>query len=219
MSRRLLFLAALPLGVFLLTAAGEPGVAEVRRALERHYNTTSTFEADFVQRYTLGAQTLVESGRVYFQKPGLMRWEYSVPQEKLFFTDGKYAYLYVPEERQVRRQSLKKAQEWQAAFALLLGRVDLGRLFTALELVRIHHLQSPARWQLRGLAKSDQQAFREVWFDLDEAYRVLRLEIRQRDGSLMEFHFRRWQENHPLPRELFRLRVPPGTAWIEDEPS
>ncbi|MGH9862157.1 MAG: LolA family protein [Candidatus Acidiferrales bacterium] len=219
MSRRLLLLAALPLGFLLLSAAEEPGVADVRRAVERHYNTTNTFEADFVQRYTLGAQTLVESGRVYFHKPGRMRWEYTTPQEKLFLTDGDSAYLYVPQERQVRRQSLKKAPEWQAAFALLLGRVDLGRLFASLTLVRIHHLQSPARWQLRGLAKSDRQGFREVWFDLDETYRVLRIEIRLRDGSLMEFHFRRWRENQPLPPELFRLRLPPGTAWIDDEPS
>lgn len=196
--------------------AAEPTVKDVVRAVERHYNQTRTLEADFVQRYTQGATTLVESGRVYFQKPGRMRWEYAAPDEKLFLTDGDYAYLYVPDERQVRRQPVKKAAEWQAAFALLLGRVDLNRLLDRLELIRVHSLEGPARWQLRGQARSDRQPFREIWLDLNDSYQVLRIEIHQRDGSLMEFHFRRWRENHALAPELFRLSVPPGTAWIDD---
>ncbi|OFV84425.1 MAG: hypothetical protein A3B65_06040, partial [Acidobacteria bacterium RIFCSPHIGHO2_02_FULL_67_57] len=174
----------------LALRAAEPAVKDVVRAVERRYNQTRTLEADFIQRYTLGSTTLVESGRVYFQKPGRMRWEYESPEKKLFLADGEYAYFYVPEEQQVRRQSLKQAPDWQATFALLLGRVDLERVLRDLELVRIHRPEEPARWQLRGRAKSEKQAFEEVWVDLNEAYQVLRIEIRQRDGSLMEFHFR-----------------------------
>lgn len=215
-ARVLTCLPAVALLLAELAGAAEPGVKDVVRTVERHYNQTQTLEADFVQRYTLGPTTLVESGRVYFQKPGRMRWDYAAPDEKLFLTDGEFAYLYVPQERQVRRQSLKEAPEWQAAFALLLGRVNLGRLFDHLELVRVHSLEGPARWQLRGLAKSAKQPFREVWLDLNDRYQVLRIEIRQRDGSLMEFHFRRWQENRPLAPDLFHLQVPPGTTWIDE---
>ena len=200
-------------------AAAEPAVKDVVRGVERRYNQTRTLEADFIQRYTLGPTTLVESGRVYYQKPGRMRWEYESPEKKLFLADGEYAYLYVPDERQVRRQSLKQAPDWQATFALLLGRVDLERVLRDLTLVRVHRPEEPARWQLRGRAKSDKQAFEEVWLDLNDAYQVLRIEIRQRDGGLMEFHFRRWRENPPLDPELFRLAVPPGTAWLDEGPS
>lgn len=203
----------------LALRAAEPAVKDVVRAVERRYNQTRTLEADFIQRYTLGSTTLVESGRVYFQKPGRMRWEYESPEKKLFLADGEYAYFYVPEEQQVRRQSLKQAPDWQAAFALLLGRVDLERVLRDVTLVRVHRPEEPARWQLRGRAKSEKQAFEEVWLDLNEAYQVLRIEIRQRDSSLMEFHFRRWRENPPLDPELFRLAVPPGTAWLDEGPS
>ena len=212
-------LVALAVFLSLLAAAQEPDVKAVTRAVEQRYNQTRTLEADFVQRYTLGAQTLVESGRVYFQKPGRMRWDYTSPADKLFLSDGEFAYLYVSGERQVRRQPIKKAPEWQAAFALLLGRVELDKVFSGLQLVRLHRLDGPTRWQLRALPKSDKQAFTEVWFDLDNSYRILRVEIRHRDGSLMEFHFRRWQENLPLAPDLFQLRLPPGTSWIDDEPS
>lgn len=215
-------LACLSLSVLLLAGvagAAEPTLKEVVRGVERHYKRVRTLEADFVQRYTLGATTLVESGHVYFQKPGRMRWDYDNPEPKLFLTDGNYAYLYVPQEEQVRRLPMKQAPQWQAAFALLLGRVDLGRLFHRIQLVRVHRLESPAQWQLRGQPKSEQQAFREVWIDLNERYQVLRIEIRQRDGSLMEFHFRGWRENHSLRPELFRLQVPPGTVWLDEAPS
>ena len=213
----LLFMLAAWIG--LAAPASEPDVKGVTRAVEQRYNRVRTLEADFVQRYTLGAQTLVESGRVYFQKPGRMRWDYTNPTDKLFLTDGEYAYLYVSGERQVRRQPIRKAPEWQAAFALLLGRVELRRVFSNLELFRVHRLEGPTRWQLRALPKSEKQAFTEIWFDLDDSYRIQRVEIRQRDGSQMEFHFRRWQENRPLSPELFQLRLPPGTSWVDDEPS
>lgn len=215
-------LAAVPLAALLLWGAAgepEPKVKDVVRRVERRYNRLRTLEADFIQRYTLGANTLVESGRVYFRKPGRMRWDYQSPEEKQFLTDNRYAYFYVSRERQVRRQPLKQAAEWQAIFSLLLGRVKLGRVLDPIQLVRVHRPGSLARWQLRGRAKSDKQAFQEVWLDLNENYQVLRIEIQQRDGSLMEFHFRRWQENHALPPDLFELRLPPGTAWLDEAPS
>lgn len=216
------------LGLALLVLAGSvssaapaaaPGVKQVVQALEQRYNHLQSLQADFVQRYTQGPTTLVESGRVYFQKPGRMRWEYNSPEEKLFLTDGRYAYFYVPQEAQVRRQSLQQAPDWQATFALLLGRVDLEKLFGPIQLVPVERPESPVRWQLRGRARSDRQAFTEVWLDLNESYQLLRIEIRQRDGSLMEFHFRRWREDPALDPDLFRLQVPPGTAWLDEAPS
>ena len=147
-----------------------------------------------------------------------MRWDYESPEEKQFLTDGEYAYFYVAREQQVRRQPVKQAADWQAVFSLLLGRMKLGRVFDDIQLVRLHRPGASTRWQLRGRAKSDKLAFQEVWLDLNENYQLLRIEIRQRDGSLMEFHFRRWRENHPLPADLFELRVPPGTAWLEEAP-
>jgi outer membrane lipoprotein carrier protein len=190
---------------------------EARKGIERRYNGVRTLEADFVQRYTLGAQTLVESGHVYFQKPGRMRWEYDQPAGKLFLADGQHAYLYLPSEQLVRRQPLKESGEWQTAFALLLGRVRLGRFLEQIALSRIYHPQSPALWQLRGRARSDRQPFEEIWMDLSEGFQLLRIEIQHRDGSLMEFHFRNWKENQPLASDLFLLQVPPGTAWVHAE--
>lgn len=207
-----LAVAFLGLGV----QGGDPaGETRITVALEKHYNRVRTLQARFIQRYTLGQITRVESGTVYFQKPGKMRWEYDSPEEKLFLSDGSYVYLYVPSEQQVSRNRLRETADWRAPFALLLGRVDFSKLFSRVEIKSSPRAGRRSLTQLRGLPKSRRQGFTEIWFDVNPQRQVERIEIRQPDGGLMEFHFRDWQENHPLSPELFRLRVPPGTVWID----
>ncbi len=215
------FVAVLAISLLTMGAAaieGAEGKAVVKR-MESRYNRVASLEADFVQRYTLGPTTIVESGRVYFQKPGKMRWDYNSPEEKLFLSDGKYAYFYIPAERQVRRTKLKKSAYWQATFALMLGRANLTKVFDRIDVVPVNRPKQAGeavRWQVRGTARSEKQAFHEIWFDLNARYQILRVEIQQRDGSLMEFHFRRWREGATFPSDLFRLNVPSGTAWIDE---
>ncbi|MFB3154586.1 MAG: outer membrane lipoprotein carrier protein LolA, partial [Candidatus Acidiferrales bacterium] len=84
MKQRKRVLQAAGICLLVAVAAGEadaqPSAQEVAARVERHYNRVETLAADFVQRYTLGRTTLVESGRVYFKKPGRMRWEYNSPE-------------------------------------------------------------------------------------------------------------------------------------------
>ncbi len=193
-------------------AAREP---DLLTSLEGHYNRARTLQARFVQRHTFGGVTRVESGKVYFLKPGRMRWEYESPEEKLFLSDGTHVYLYVPAERQVSRSRLSDAADWRVPFALLLGRIDFSELFSRVEIHRVERTAQAPLTQLRALPKSQRQGFTEIWLDVNEARRLERIEIRQAGDVLMEFHFREWREGHALPPDLFRLRVPPGTAWVD----
>ncbi len=193
--------------------------ADLVAALTRHYNRLRTLQADFVQRYTLGQATRVESGTAYFQKPGRMRWEYQSPEEKLFLCDGSYVYLYVPTERQVSRSRLRPGGDWRLPFGLLLGRVDFFALFSRIEIKPIARPGQAPLTQLRGLPKSAAQGFSEVWLEVNASEQLQRIEIRQPDGSVMEFHFRGWRENPHLAPELFRLHVAPGTIWIDEAES
>ncbi|MFQ5817363.1 MAG: outer membrane lipoprotein carrier protein LolA [Terriglobia bacterium] len=196
-----------------LQGANPARATRITAVLEEHYNRIRTLQAQFIQRYTLGRISRVESGTVYFQKPGKMRWEYESPEKKLFISDGTYVYLYVPGEQRVSRRRLSGAEDWRAPFALLLGRIDFSELFSRVEIKPIHRPGQPAFTQLRGLPKSARQGFEEIWLDVSARWQVMRIEIRQADGGVMEFHFRAWRENHPLAPELFRRpRVPPGTA-------
>lgn len=195
------------------------GGASLTRELAEHYNRLRALQARFIQRYTLGRVTRVESGTVYFQKPGRMRWEYESSEEKLFLSDGRYVYLYVPSERQVSRAQLRESPDWRAPFGLLLGQVNFQRLFSRIEIKPVSRPGQPPLTQLRGLPKSPHQGFTEIWLDVNAQRQLERIEIRQSDGAVIEFHFREWRENPRLPPDLFRLHVPPGTAWIDAPPA
>ncbi len=211
----LLLVASAPLAGRAQTA-NLPAINDVVRRVEQRYNRAQTLKADFFQRYTSGPTTLVESGKVYFRQPGRMRWEYRTPQGKLFLTDGEYAYFYVPEERQARRSKLKESAYGQTAFALILGKVRLRKIFSRIDLVSLDRSEDPVRWQLRGHPRSGRQGFEQIWFDLNREFQILRVEIRQRDGVVMEFRFLRWEENPAVREGLFRPDFPPGTT-VRDE--
>ena len=71
---------------------------QVVRTLERHYNRLRTMKANFVQIYRTDerAPSREEAGILYLKKPGKMRWEYTRPEVKLFLSDGKKIFFYVP---------------------------------------------------------------------------------------------------------------------------
>src|SRR5215831_1632150 len=73
---------------------------DLARAVDARYNDLKSLKSSFVEVYQSPGVSRTESGTLWLKKPGRMRWEYRVPQEKLFLTDSENAYFYVPGERQ-----------------------------------------------------------------------------------------------------------------------
>src|SRR5512137_2235976 len=96
----------------------------VKRVEERHARTADLV-ARFTQSYRSGmlGREIVERGVVSIKRPGRMRWEYKDPEAKLFISDGKTFYFYVPADRQV----VVSAQDVERSLAarLLSGRGGL----------------------------------------------------------------------------------------------
>ena len=83
----------------LAVAATDSFPAELETAvtgLERRYASAVTMTGSFRQTYRAPGIQQVESGVFRMKRPGLMRWEYRNPEEKLFIADGREAFLYVP---------------------------------------------------------------------------------------------------------------------------
>jgi outer membrane lipoprotein carrier protein len=70
--------------------------------VEKRYQA-SGFTADFDQTSTIKAMDISDyaAGRVYFKRPGKMRWEYVTPEKQLILTDGKRLWIHRPEDNQV----------------------------------------------------------------------------------------------------------------------
>jgi outer membrane lipoprotein carrier protein len=88
--RALLFACAL--GQLIATAAPASPASEVDKYLEG----LASWSADFTQTIDDGHGKVTRSaaGKLYLQKPGKFRWDYSDPSEQLILADGKQIWFY-----------------------------------------------------------------------------------------------------------------------------
>ena len=108
-----------------------PTAAAVARDLQRKYDGVKDFSADFVHTYRGGVlkQQAVERGRLLVRKPGKMRWEYTAPEKKLFVSDGRKIYSYIPQDRQVVVSTMPQDGDAPTPALFLTGRGDIVRDF------------------------------------------------------------------------------------------
>src|SRR5271168_4759857 len=84
--------------------AAAEDVSSIAQTVDEHYNHLHTLQAEFTEEYRGAGIERTESGTLWLakggmKKPGKMRWEYRSPREKLFVSDGKDAWFYVPDDR------------------------------------------------------------------------------------------------------------------------
>lgn len=216
---------------FILVGLSRPGsthaadsqdsAKSLTRLLEDHYRQPRTLQAVFLERYSEGQkQSRVESGTVYFRRPGQMRWEYDSPEKKLFLVDGKTTWFYVPYDRTVTKAPVKESSDWRTPLALLTGKADLSRLCSQIDVVAQKGIP-PGHAVLRCLPKepkgpSADKDYTEVLLEMDTTSGELaRIEIRQPGGIELEYRFGNWQSDIPLTGDLFRFQIPAGVAIVD----
>ena len=212
-----------------------PRAAAPARALEARYHDAKTLQAIFLERYSDSRQGLqAESGRVYFSRPGRMRWEYEAPEQKLFISDGKTVWFYVPSDHTVTRAPIKQSTDWRTPLALLTGKAKLSQLCQSLDLsAEIPGAQGnvvlrcrprgerakakgPTGDNLEGSIAPVDDQFDEVLLEVDpQSGELADLRILQPGGIELEYRFGNWQENLPLAESLFRFQAPSGVAIVE----
>ena len=207
----------------LPAAQSSPSPQFLAHLLEEHYRSPHTLQAVFLERYSEGQkESRVESGTVYFRRPGQMRWEYDSPEKKLFLVDGKMTWFYVPYDHTVTKSPVKESSDWRTPLALLTGKADLSRLCSQIDLISQTGLP-PGHAVLRCLPKqekgpvgAEEKDYTEVLLEVDTTTGELaRIEIRQPGGIELEYRFGNWQSDIPLAAGLFRFQVPAGVAIVD----
>ena len=186
------------------------------RGLEASYRGVNTLRADFTQTYVWGGRKRVETGTVVFATGGRMRWDYRQPIEKLFISDGKNVFFYVPQDNQVTRTSVKSSEDFRVPFRLLLSRLDLGKIFSHIEFADQTLDAAPANRVLRGIPKRRlEEAYDQVLFEVTPSADIHRLVVFYPDRSTMDFVFSDVQKNVAVQPSLFRFTPPPGAEVID----
>jgi outer membrane lipoprotein carrier protein len=206
--------------LFLLCGTGlaAPGedVSAVARAVDRHYNDLRSFQAEFTESYRGAGVERTESGTLWLKRPGKMRWEYRQPKEKLFISDGKNAWFYVPGERQARKTSVKKLEDLRSPLQYLLGHTKLEKEFAGLSFAPDVKPSQAGDVVLRGVPRN-MQGIQEVLLEITPEHQIARITVEEVDGAVTEYAFSRPRENVQVGDSEFRFSAPPGTEVIEGE--
>ncbi len=200
--RSLLFLAlvaSLTAAVLAQTPATATNADEYITKFEASYHDVHSLRAEFNQTYLMGNRTRIESGKVCFARGGLMRWDYQRPTEKLFVSDGKQVALYVPEEHQLTRSSMKASDDYRIPFELLLTRLNLKKVFARVELADDALDHDAGDHVLRAYPKAEfAEEYVSVLIELSPEFDTRRLVVNNTDNSRMAFLFDHNERNPAL---------------------
>jgi outer membrane lipoprotein carrier protein len=205
------FLAPLLLSLCSALALSAPSALEqLISRLQAKYTRLASLSADFTQIYTApNERTRRESGHLLLKKPGKMRWDYTTPETKLYVSDGKVIYEYLPAERLATRTKVKEASDPRAPFMFLLGRGDLRRDFKRIEFAS----ESPARAGHHVLRLIPKRAaeFRELLIEVEpHTLELARLSCIDHHGARSDFLFSNVRENAAADDSQFTFKPPPG---------
>ena len=214
---RLLRLAiALPLTATILAGAPlAPDVKSLAAAVDEHYNHLRSLQAEFTEVYRGSGMERTESGMLWLKKPGKMRWEYRSPKNKLFVSNGKDAWFYVPEDRQARKTEARKLEDIRSPLAFLLGKTKLEKELQGLSLAPDVPPLEPGNVVLRGVPQALTDRVSEILVEIGTDHRIARIVIQEVDGALTEYRFADMKENVGIRDDRFQFKPPDGTETVE----
>src|ERR1700726_4086849 len=191
-------------------------VKTLAAAVDAHYNHLRSLQAEFTEVYRGSGMERTESGTLWLKKPGKMRWEYRSPKDKLFVSDGKDAWFYVPDDRQARRTAAKKLEDVRSPLAFMLGKTKLEKELQGLSLASdVLPLQS-GNVVLRGVPQALADRVSEILLEITPEHEITRILIQEVDGAATEYRFDEIKEDVAIADGRFQFKPPPGTETVEE---
>lgn len=183
--------------------------------VDAHYNRLRSLEAEFTELYRGSGMERTESGTLWLKKPGKMRWEYRSPRQKLFVSDGKEAWFYVPDDRQARKTEAKKLEDARSPIAFLLGKTRLEKELRGLSPAPDVAPGQAANVVLRGVPQGLEDRISEVLLEVTPDHEIVRIIIQDVDGASTEYRFTDQKENVAIGDGRFEFTPPAGTETVE----
>jgi outer membrane lipoprotein carrier protein len=199
----------------VVNAAAAADVKTIAANVDNHYNHLRSLEAEFTEVYRGSGMDRTESGTLWLKKPGKMRWEYRSPKEKLFVSNGKDAWFYVPDDRQARKESAKKLEDVRSPLAFLLGKTKLEKELRGLSLAPDIEPLTGGDVVLRGVPTALADQISEIVLEITPQNQIGRLIVRGVDGASTEYRFAAQKEDVAIADGRFDFKAPAGTEVVE----
>lgn len=186
--------------------------------MQKFYNQTKDFQATFAQVYTdiAAGEKQKSFGRVYFKRPGKLRFDYykkdkknKPKQHKILVSDGKVFWVYEKAFQQVFKQCLKDSK-LPGAMRFLMGQGDLQKEFK----VTLAKKFNPAQPELKLVPKKPTSKYKELRFVLDpKTFQVVKTTIFDPYGNTNELVFKKILLNKNIQDKSFQFK-PPSNARL-----
>lgn len=186
--------------------------------MDAAYRKLRSYRAEFEQESETKTfqRKRLASGRVYFLKPGEMRWDYLQPEAREVYVSGERIRIYLPGLNQVIEQTLNDAMPGVAPARLFMGVEELVGSFSVSSDCPAHAVEDA--YCLRLTPKQNQAVSVEeilLWVGKKD-FLPLRTESRDVLGNRTTLSFRNGEANVPLEEALFQFQVPPDAEVISN---
>jgi outer membrane lipoprotein carrier protein len=199
---------------FLLAATPSPASpvsasASAAAQVEKYLSGLASWSADFEQTIDDGHGNVLRSaaGRLYLQRPGKFRWDYSQPSEQLVLADGKQIWFYDKDLAQANVRDMDTSLASTPA-SLLSGNGSVTTQFNVTALPVSAGLQ----WfqLVPKHADTDFQLVR-IGFDKGELRSMF---LADKLNQITQLTFSNSKRNLSLAPDLFSFTPPPGVDVI-----
>jgi len=205
----LILLAALSITAAVSASPATAATASPAAEVEKYLSGLASWTADFEQTIDDGHGNVLRSaaGRLYLQRPGKFRWDYSQPSEQLVLADGKQIWFYDKDLAQANVREMDTSLASTPA-SLLSGN---GSVSTQFNVTALPHSAGLQWFQLVPKhADTDFQLVR-IGFDKGELRSMF---LADKLNQITQLTFSNSKRNLPLAPDLFSFVPPAGVDVI-----
>lgn len=210
-----LFYIALPLLLALLSYAPAWAVdsGELVRKLQEKYDSIQSVEADFSQEVSTRAMKTSQKsgGKVWFKKPGKMRWEYRAPVRDEIVSDGRSVWVWQPDLNQAIEKRVAGPSALATDFLSGLGKIKREFETTGVE-------DRGDTWRLGLKPRQEDSGVRRLSLDIDKSSMlVVRTIVHDQFGGETKVSFRNIKTNPEMRDSLFEFTPPKGANIVRTD--
>lgn len=208
----------LAVAAFLALGAGAARAetpATLLQCVQARYGALRDLTADFVQESRVASlgRPRTRTGRLFFQAPGRMRWDYAAPEAQLIVADGKQLWFYRPARNQVVVQPMDDAFTRQTPLLFLFGRGDFSAEFTWEEREVAQGAGGLVSIALHPRVETPELS-RLVLELVGKECRLAGTMVEDAFGNVTQLTFSGERANTGLAAELFRFAPPRGAEVV-----
>jgi outer membrane lipoprotein carrier protein len=195
-------------------AAEPPPIDETVNRLQKIYEETQDFQANFVQETMVKSirKTDVEEGIVYFKNPKQMLWDYKKPKTKKLIINSQKAWLYLPQDKSVYTQESDKIFKSEALIKFLSGLGKLSDDFT-IKYASHHAVDKSGNYLLQLYPREKGASYQYLQMTIEKNnFHILQVSFDDVMGNSTILKFSGIKMNAGLSSKLFQFQPPPGVS-------